>query len=81
MALSAELGKAGITPESIDTVATVTFDKLESGWTITESNLDVTAKIPGGDEKAFQEAANGAKANCPISRVLNTKITMNAKLV
>jgi lipoyl-dependent peroxiredoxin len=80
MALSAELGKAGITPESIDTVATVTFDKLESGWTITESNLDVTAKIPGGDEKAFQEAANTAKANCPISRVLNAKITMNAKL-
>jgi osmotically inducible protein OsmC len=80
MALSAELGKAGITPESIDTVATVTFDKLESGWTITESNLDVTARITGGDEKAFQEAANSAKANCPISRVLNTKITMNAKL-
>ncbi len=80
MALSAELGKAGITPESIDTTATVTFDKLESGWTITESNLDVTAKIPGGDEKAFQEAANTAKANCPISRVLNAKITMNAKL-
>ena len=80
MALSAELGKAGITPESIDTTATVTFDKLESGWTITESNLDVTAKIPGGDEKAFQDAANTAKANCPISRVLNAKITMNAKL-
>ncbi len=80
MALSAELGKAGITPQSIDTTATVTFDKLESGWTITESNLDVTAKIPGADEKAFQEAANTAKANCPISRVLNAKITMNAKL-
>jgi osmotically inducible protein OsmC len=80
MALSAELGKAGITPESVDTTATITFDKLENGWTITESNLDVTARIPGGDEKAFQEAANNAKANCPISRVLNTKITMNAKL-
>ena len=80
MALSAELGKAGITPESIDTTATVTFDKLENGWTITESNLDVTAKIPGADEKAFQDAANTAKANCPISRVLNAKITMNAKL-
>jgi osmotically inducible protein OsmC len=80
MALSAELGKAGITPESIDTVATVTFDKLESGWTITDSHLDVTAKIPGGDQKAFEEAANTAKANCPISKVLKANITMNAKL-
>lgn len=80
MALSAELGKAGITPESIDTTAAVTMEKLEKGWTLTESNLDVSAKIPGADQKAFEDAANTAKANCPISRVLNAKITMTAKL-
>ena len=81
MALSAELGKAGITPESIQTTATVTLDKLDAGWTITEVHLDVTGKIPNGDPKAFENAANTAKAGCPISRVLNTKITMDAKLV
>lgn len=81
MALSAELGKAGITPESIQTTATVTLDKLDAGWTITEVHLDVAGKIPNGDPKAFENAANTAKAGCPISRVLNTKITMDAKLV
>jgi lipoyl-dependent peroxiredoxin len=81
MALSAELGKAGITPESIQTTATVTMDKLDAGWTITEVHLDVSGKIPNGDPKAFENAANTAKAGCPISRVLNTKITMDAKLV
>lgn len=80
MALSAELGKAGITPESIDTTAAVKLDKLETGWTITESHLDVSAKIPGADPKAFENAANTAKANCPISKVLNTNVTMSAKL-
>ncbi len=80
MALSAELGKAGITPESIDTTANVKLEKLETGWTITESHLDVSAKIPGADPKAFETASNTAKANCPISRVLNTNVTMTAKL-
>jgi lipoyl-dependent peroxiredoxin len=80
MALSAELGKAGITPESIDTTAAVKLDKLETGWTITESHLDVSAKIPGADQQAFETAANTAKANCPISKVLNTNVTMSAKL-
>ena len=81
MALSAELGKAGITPESIQTTATVTLDKLDSGWTVTESHLDVIAKIPNADPKAFETAAGAAKAGCPISRLLNTKVTMDAKLV
>ncbi|MGH9443780.1 MAG: OsmC family protein [Thermoanaerobaculia bacterium] len=80
MALSGQLGAAGMTAESIDTTATATFEKLEAGWTITEMHLDVTAKIPGGDKAKFDAAAANAKAGCPISRVLNTKITMDAKL-
>jgi osmotically inducible protein OsmC len=80
MAFSAELGKAGFTPEAIFTTATVTMDKTEAGWTVTESYLDMTAKIPGLDEEKFTTIANGAKAGCPISRLLNAKIILNAKL-
>jgi len=80
MALSAQLGNAGMTPESIETSATLTMEKLEAGFTITAIHLDVVAKIPGGDAAKFEEAANNAKAGCPVSRVLNAKITMNAKL-
>jgi lipoyl-dependent peroxiredoxin len=80
MALSGQLGAAGMTAESIDTTATVTFDKLDAGWTITEVHLDVKAKIPGADRAKFQTAANNAKTGCPVSRVLNAKITMDAKL-
>lgn len=80
MALSGQLGAAGMTAESIKTAATLTMDKLEAGWTVTEIHLDVTAKIPGGDAAAFQAAAANAKAGCPISRLLNAKITMEAKL-
>ena len=80
MALSAELGKAGLTPETIRTSAALTMDKLDGGWTVTESHLDVTVKIPGADQGKFEAAAAAAKAGCPISRLLNAKITMNAKL-
>lgn len=80
MALSAELGKGGITPESIQTAALLTMDRLENGWTVTEIHLEVSAKIPGADRAAFEQAANAAKAGCPISRLLNAKITMNAQL-
>ena len=80
MALSAELGKAGITPVSIETSAKVTLDKLDTGWTVTQVHLDVKAKIPGADSAAFNAAAESAKKNCPISRLLNAKITMQAAL-
>jgi lipoyl-dependent peroxiredoxin len=80
MAFSAELGKAGITPESIHATATVTLDKTDAGFTITESHLDVVAKIPGGDQAKILAVANGAKAGCPVSRVLNAKVTMDAKV-
>jgi osmotically inducible protein OsmC len=80
MALSAELGKAGISPESIRTTAAVTLEKVGDGFSVTSSDLDVTVRIPGGDRAAFQKAADAAKAGCPISKLLNAKITMNAKL-
>jgi osmotically inducible protein OsmC len=80
MALSAQLGGAGITPESIETTASVTLEKLDAGFTVTKVHLDVTAKIPGADAAAFEKAAQDAKAGCPISRLLKAEITMTAKL-
>lgn len=80
MALSAQLGNAGLTPDSIKTNATLTLEKLDSGWTITAIHLDVSGKVPKADKAAFEKAAEAAKAGCPVSKVLNAKITMNAKL-
>ena len=80
MALSAQLGGAGITPEQIQTTATVSLDKTDGGFAITAIHLDVLAKIPGGDKQAFDTAANNAKSGCPVSKVLNATITMDAKL-
>src|SRR5882762_6832535 len=70
MALSAELGKAGMTAETIRTHAALTMERLDSGWTITLIHLDVTVKLPGADRTKFDAAANAAKAGCPISRLL-----------
>lgn len=80
MALSGQLAQAGMTAESIETTATVKLEKVESGFAITSSHLDVTAKIPGADQQAFETAANNAKTGCPLSKVINAEITMNAKL-
>jgi lipoyl-dependent peroxiredoxin len=81
MALSAQLGNAGMTAESIDTTATVTLDKTDAGFSITSSHLEVTVKIPGADKAKFDEAAKAAETGCPVSRVLNAKITMDARLI
>ena len=80
MALSAQLGGANLTPESINTSATLTMEKLEAGWAITAVHLDVVAKVPGASAEAFNTVAQNAKAGCPVSKVLNAKITMDAKL-
>ena len=80
MALSGQLGNAGMTPESLETTAAVTLEKLEAGFTITKIHLDVTARIPGADKAAFEKAAENAKAGCPISRLLKAEITMTARL-
>ena len=80
MALSAQLGTANLTPSSIETSATLTMEKLEAGWTITAIHLDVVGKVPGATDAKFQELAGNAKSGCPVSKVLNAKITMDAKL-
>jgi lipoyl-dependent peroxiredoxin len=80
MALSAQLGNAGLTAEKLETKATVTFDKLEAGWTVTHILLDVRGRVPKADQAAWEKATQGAKTGCPISRLLNTTIEMNAKL-
>lgn len=80
MALSLMLGNAGFTPDKIDTQAAVTLVSNAGGFEITESHLTVTARIPGIDNAKFQEIAGQAKAGCPVSKVLNAKISMDAKL-
>jgi osmotically inducible protein OsmC len=81
MALSGQLGAANLTAESIETTASVTMEKLDTGWTITAVHLELTAKIPGATQAAFDTAANNAKTGCPVSKLLNAKITLASKLI
>ena len=81
MALSLFLGQAGMTAESIETTATVSLDQIDGGFAVTTSHLDTTVKIPNADKAAFEKAVETAKTGCPISKLLNAKITMNAKLI
>ncbi len=80
MALSGQLGNAGLTADSIDTTAAVTLEKTDAGFTVTKVHLDVAARVPGATPEAFETAANNAKAGCPISRLLKAEITMDARL-
>lgn len=80
MALSLMLGQAGLTPEKIETEATVTLDKVGDGFEISASHLTVRARIPGADRAKFEEIANQAKVGCPVSKLLKAKITMDATL-
>ena len=80
MALSGQLGAANLTASSIETSATLTLEKLDSGWAITTVHLDVVGKVPGADNAAFQKAAENAKSGCPVSKLLKANITMSAKL-
>src|SRR6266567_4759077 len=72
MALSAQLGEAGLTADRIATTATVTLEKTAGGFEVTSSHLDLVAKIPGASQEAFDKAAGNAKAGCPISKLLKT---------
>lgn len=81
MALSMMLGEAGFTAERIDTTAEVTLDKQEQGFAITAVHLILKAKVPGASEAKFLEVANKAKEGCPVSKVLNAKISLDATLV
>lgn len=80
MALSGALGKAGIPPEEISTSAEVSIDKDGEGFKISTVRLTVTARIPGASEEDFLAAAQGAKENCPVSKLLNAEITLDATL-
>ena len=80
MATSAQLGNAGITAQSIAATATVALEKVGDGFSVTTSHLDVTIKAPGADRAKVQQAAENAKGGCPISKLLNAKITMEAKI-
>lgn len=81
MALSLFLGQAGMTAESIETTANVTLEQVEGAFAVTSSHLQTTVKIPSADNAAFQKAAETAKSGCPISKLFNAKITMDARLV
>ncbi len=81
MALSMILGEDDMVADEINTRATVTLDKKDGGFAITAVHLDLEAKIPGADNDRFMTAANTAKENCPVSKLLNADITMNAKLL
>ena len=80
MALSAFLGGAGFTPQKLSTEATLSMEQMEGNWTITAIQLALTAQVPGITKEKFEEVAATAKANCPVSRVLNAKITLATTL-
>src|SRR3954469_700396 len=72
MALSAQLGEAGLTADSLETVCTITFEKLAEGWAITESHLELKAKVPAASEEGFEKAVQNAKSGCPVSKLYKT---------
>jgi osmotically inducible protein OsmC len=80
MALSAQLGEAGMTAQKLETTATVSLDKVDGGFAIPAVHLELVATIPGASEQAFQEAARKAKEGCPVSKLFNADITLDAKL-
>lgn len=80
MALSAQLAEAGLTATKLETNATVSLDQVDGGFAITAVHLDLTATIPGATEEAFQAAAQKAEKGCPVSKLFNTTITLDAKL-
>jgi lipoyl-dependent peroxiredoxin len=80
MALSGQLDRAGLKAESIQATSSVHLEKVGDGFSVTKVHLDVSARVPGADKTAFDTAANAAKSGCPISKLLNAPITMEARL-
>ncbi len=80
MALSAQLGGAGLTPEKIETTCTISLEKGADGFAITQSHLDLKAKVPGASQEAFDKAVEAAKAGCPVSKLYKTNITLHSSL-
>ena len=81
MALSLQLAEAGLKADSLDTKCFITLDQKDGGFAITESRLELKARIPGASKEAFEKAANAAKAGCPVSKLYNTSIVLKAELV
>jgi osmotically inducible protein OsmC len=80
MALSGQLGQAGMTAQELRTTATVSMEKVDGGFSITAVHLDLVARIPGASQEAFDKAAQTAKENCPVSKLLNAEITLSSRL-
>ena len=80
MALSHGLAQAGLTPDHVSTTVTVSLEQVEGGFAVTKIHLEVSAKVPGADQAGFDKAANDAKAGCPISKLMNAEISLNAVL-
>jgi lipoyl-dependent peroxiredoxin len=80
MAVSAQLAQAGLKADSLNTTCKITLDKTDGGFGITESHLELRARIPGATKEAFEKAAEAAKTGCPVSKLYNTKITLDARL-
>jgi osmotically inducible protein OsmC len=80
MAVSAELGRANLTPAQLRTTCTITLENVGGGWSITESHLELTAKVPGATEESFRKAAQAAETGCPVSKLFKARITLDAKL-
>jgi osmotically inducible protein OsmC len=80
MAVSAQLGAAGLTAESLETTCAISLEKGADGFAVTESHLELKAKVPGATQEAFDKAVQGAKAGCPVSKLYKTNITLNATL-
>ena len=80
MALSAQLAQANLTAESLETTCTINLEKQPDGFAITESHLDLKAKVPGASQEAFDTAVQAAKTGCPVSKLYKTNITLTATL-
>ena len=81
MALSFALARAGFSGGTLETKASITLEQKDGGFVITRSDLELTASVPGIDEARFGEIAADAKANCPVSKLLNAEITLNHRLI
>jgi lipoyl-dependent peroxiredoxin len=81
MALSAQLAQAGLTAESLETTCAISLEKQPDGFAITESHLDLKARVPGATQEAFDTAVQNAKAGCPVSKLYKTNITLTAQLL
>ena len=80
MALSAQLAEAGLKATSLETSCTITLEQKDGGFAITESHLELKAKVPGASAAAFEKATKAAETGCPVSKLFNTKITLDAHL-